>query len=464
MSCRKLAVLLATLGLIVGAGSSKAEELDLELAVQLALSRNPAFQGALERRQEVAGGITEAKAEAYPQLTLTSAWSQSRNPALLNSPDFEDIIDLFPDFEPSVQELYNVGVDLRQPLFTAGKVGAAIKLAKTVVGVVEAQIATARLDTALAAAEAYYRLLAAQKALDTIEIQRRVREESLAMVKAAYDLADATRLELLRSQAALAEIEPAVARTQGLVEVTESELRVVLNLAPDLPLTVKKVEAELPDARALSDLLQIAVSRRPEIVDLQLQQEVLVLQERITLADGRPQLELTGRYGSEARLPENIADPLYQDWRVVVGFTWELFDGGRRKGQVAQLRSQKEQLRWQLMDLLNRVTLEIRNALTEYETAQARWQASEASAEAAREASRVAQDSYYEGVAIQNDWLSAQEQETQAEVLLVDAYYSALIQAARLSRSLGQLPTESWEESSPFSPYPEEAAKERPAR
>ena len=85
------------------------------------------------------------------------------------------------------------------------------------------------------------------------------------------------------------------------------------------------------------------------------------------------------------------------------------------------LESQRQQLELQLAALSNQVEQEVEGAITEYATALSRWKATEISALAAREASRVAQESYQEGVAIQADWLNAQEREIQAEVVLVQA-------------------------------------------
>ena len=56
-------------------------------------------------------------------------------------------------------------------------------------------------------------------------------------------------------------------------------------------------------------------------------------------------------------------------------------------------------------------------------------------------AARVAEESYQEGVALQADWLAAQEREVLAEVTRVADYYRARIEAVQLARALGLLPT-----------------------
>lgn len=422
------------------------EVLSLDTVVERALGSNPGFQAQRERLVEVGGGITEAKADALPQISLRSGWNSSRNPSLLNSADFQDIIDQFPggSFEPQRQTLYEVGADLTQPLFTWGKVGAALDLARSAVEITEAQIGTAQLDLAAEAAESYYRLLAARRALETLEIQGRLRTEVLAAVEARFELGDATRLDLLRARSGVAEVAPLVASTRGDVAVAESRLRRALGLEPGSTLEVRSDDRELAPVPSLDALLELAERRRPELADLALQGEALGHRVRVTRAEGRPQLELNGAYGRTARLPENLDDPLFRDWRISIDLRWELFDGGRRKGQVAQLESQRRQLSWQREELQNGVRLEVEEALAGYGAARARWQAAGAAADVAREASWVARESYDLGVALQTEWLEAQRDETTAELELVQAYYDACIEWTRMQRALGLLPSAAW--------------------
>lgn len=430
--------------------------LDLEAVVDLALERNPALKAVEERRSEVEAGIREAVASAFPELALVTSWSRSRNPSLLNSPDFEEFLNQFPGgtFVPREQELYSIALEVRQALYTSGKTGAAIELARIVADAADAQIRAARLSTALTAAEAYYRLLSTRRSLATVEIQRRVREESLAVVEARYELGDATRLELLRARSALAEVEPEVARIRGEVQIAEQELRVVLGLPSGLPLAVAEEDGEPISPPALSELVSAAMEVRPELADLALQQEALGKQQEITQAEGRPQLDLVGSYGRQSRLPENLSDNLYQDWRVALSMRWELFDGGERRGRIAGLESQRRQLAWQRRDLVNNIVLEIERARTEYSTARERWRSAEVAADAAREASRVAEETYREGVALQADLLDAQQREILAELTRVEAYYDTLTEAARLERAVGRLPGAGLEPSPGTSPPP----------
>ena len=432
--------------LVVPYFASEQPPLDLTRAIELALARNPGLRAEIERRAEVEGGVDEVAADAWPQIDLVGSWSRRRNPAFLNSPDFADFVEQFPDFEPGEQELWEVGVELTQTLYSGGKVRAAVDLAKLVVDITDAQIGTVELETALAAAEAYYRVLQAREALATVEIQLEARRRSLEVVEVRHELGAATQLELLRARSALAAVEPAVASIRGQVDVQRARLRVILGLGPEATIEVVPAAGELPDPPNFSDLAHLARELRPELKDLHLQSEALERQRVVTAADGRPQVELLGIYGRQVRLVDDFGNPLFDNWLVSLGVTWSLFDGGRRKGELAQVESRRRQLDWQLRDLENEIGREIEEALVEYRTSRQRQRSAEVAAQAAREAARVALESYREGAAIQADLLDAQEQEIQAEFVRLDAFYEGWIKAAQLLRAVGRLPTETWAE------------------
>lgn len=445
----RIATTVAALAAAVSAAPAEAAELDLPRAVELAFANNPALAAAREVRSQVEGGIVEAKADAFPQIALDSSWGQSRSPSLLNSPDFEDILEQFPggSFEPSTQELSRAVIEVTQPIWTFGKVRAAIDLAELVADAAGAQVSTAELDTGNAVAEAYYRLLAAREGLTTIEADREFRRRDLERVASLLEIGEATELEQLRAGAALAEVEPEVAARQGQVAVAETTLRRLLALPPGEPLELVEVEQALPEAPAVEPLVEAGLAARPELADLGYQAAIFEKRKTVTRADGKPQVEFTGHWGREVREIENVDDPLYSSWAFGVGLRWEFFDGGRRRGQVAQLESERRQVELQLEDLRARIRLEIDQARSDYQTAIARAAAAEASAAAAREALRVARESYEQGVANQTDLLDAQSRATQAETIAVSSFYEALIQASRLARAVGRLPTAGWSSS-----------------
>jgi outer membrane protein TolC len=407
----------------------------LEELTQRAFEHNPGLAAIEELRVEVEGGVEEARADAYPQLEAFSGWNRSRNPSLLNSPDFAEFVG--EGFRPQEQEIYDLGVELTQTLYSGGKISAAVDLAEVLAQMAEANIETARLDLANRVAQAYFNLLGSKDAVAAIELQETARRQNLETVENRLELGEATRLEQLRAQAALAEVRPLLEQRRGDIEVLEAQIKALLGLPREEPLRVAGFDRELPAPPSLVGLLDWAWERRPELEDLGLQVESLGFQRTIKAADGRPQIDLEGRYGHQSRLVENIDDSLFADWSVNLGVRWSFFDGGRRRGQLVQLESQERQLALQILDLERSIEVEVEEGLTSYRAARAGWEASRFSAEAAREARRVAAESYTEGVALQGDLLDAQDQEGRAELAEIEAYHRALSASARLARAVG---------------------------
>ena len=429
--------------------------LDLERVIERALRDNPALHAEAAQRDEVLGRVDEVRADAYPTVDLVASWSRSRNPSLLNSRDFEDIIELFPDFEPGEQELWDVGIEATQTLYSGGKVRAAIELAQLVVDVTDARFATARLDTGLRAAEALFELQAASQARDAVVAQETARRAALDVVQARYDLGDATELERLRAEASWVAVAPLLARAEGRIEVAGSRLRAVLDLPPatrfDVPTPSGSPSSDGEVARPdLDTLRRLAAEYRPELADLRLQLEALTRQRTIEVADGRPRVEFRGRYGHQARRTDDLDDTLFADWRATVAMTLNLFDAGRRRGRLAQLDSQGERLRWLVRDLETSIEAQLTEAWADHGAALGRLRAAEVALRASAEARRVADESFREGVALQADLIGAQEQEIRAQLERVDARLAASVALARLHRVVGLLPHEPLDGGSDF--------------
>lgn len=421
-------------------------ELDLAGAVQLALQRNQALLAARERSVEVEGAIAEVRAEAFPQFSAYASHTRSRNPSFLNSRDFEEFLGQFPgaSLTPRSQSLSALGLQVRQPLVTFGKISAAVDLARLAAQVTAAQIQVVELDTALAAAQAYFGLLAAQEQLRTLEVEQQARQEALAVVQARFDIGDATRLELLQAQAALAEVAPLVTTARGGVEVARLRFYAVLGVQPEEGVEVRPVTEDPPPPPDRAALARTGWRSRPELQVLVFERQARRRQEQVIGAGGKPRLDLFARWGRQVRLLGNLDNPRFDDWLVSVDLSWSLFDGGRRRGQQVQVRSRQRQLDLQLAETDLQVALEVEQTLSSYRTALARLAAARQTRAAAQEARRVAEEVYQLGAALFADVLDAQRREVQAEVEAVASFFDAWRAAAQLARAVGRMPHLAW--------------------
>ncbi len=438
-----VAAVFATSVLPADAATATSEPMGLEQVVAYALEHNPGLAAAIEQRRELAGGLVEAWADAYPQLDLAAGWNRSRNPSLLNSPDFEDFLEQFPGFEPQTQDLWNLGVELRQVIWAGGKVKATVALAELAAETVENRIATARLDVAARTGRAWADAVAADRSRAALRAELASRQTALELVEARLEIGEATELERLRAVAALASLEPEIAALDGRYDAAIAALRAAMGLGADQTLTVARSGADTPELPDLAETRSAALTQRPELFGLRLDERTVAGQAEITRAEGRPRFDFSAGWGRQARLGENLRDGLYDDWRVGISASLSLSDGGKRAGQLARAESQQRQIELRLEELEREVEREVETAWSDLRAALARREAAASSLAAAREAARVARESWELGVALQLDVLEAEDLARQAELATIDADLAAWAAAIELDRARGTLPTSS---------------------
>lgn len=128
-------------------------------AVAVALDANPEVRQSLEQINLLEGKITEARADGLPDLSWTTRMARSRDPGLLNSPNFDQFP---PEFRtalsPLPANLFDTMADFRQTLFSF-KLGKALEAARLARSAGQEDLRRARQSTALDAIRSYNQLL-----------------------------------------------------------------------------------------------------------------------------------------------------------------------------------------------------------------------------------------------------------------------------------------------------------------
>ena len=97
--------------------SASAQPLSRADAVAQALAANPQVKLSLEQVALLEGRIIEAKADALPDITWNTLAMRSRDPGLLNSPNFDAFPPEFRDaLSPLPANAFSTTADVRQTL------------------------------------------------------------------------------------------------------------------------------------------------------------------------------------------------------------------------------------------------------------------------------------------------------------------------------------------------------------
>jgi HAE1 family hydrophobic/amphiphilic exporter-1 len=419
--------------------------LTLTQAVGLALDENPTVRRARETINEFNLQVRQVRADALPQLDLSMSAQKFRDPGLRNSPAFGDLPDFLPPeaLGPYTFNDYAYSFRLEQPIYTFGRVGGALDAARQQLNAVKEDVRSVESVIARDAAIAYYDLLLARERLAVFESEKASRERQLTQVKDRLALEDATRLDVLNSEVALANLRPQILGAQNGVAVSLARLNEVLGRPIDAPLELLddlRLPDPLPFVPGYKVLLAQASRTRPELLRFQYGRRVLEAGQRVTRADTLPEISAAGAIGINSFDVNNLTDPSFRNWNVGVYLRWTLFDGFRTSSAVARLKSQVTQSRLEEAAFRNALAREVERSSGEWQRGLEAIEVAELASEQALEAQRLAEESFRWGAASVLQILEAERSVRQAELSRAESYYVALTALADVKFLVGLRP------------------------
>jgi outer membrane protein TolC len=164
--------------------SAETIHLDRPKVAEMALRQNESYKSTLLEKRRVSGQYIEARAGAFPRLTLSGAYLYNID---LQTSIFT-ITDSAGNSVPNeirfgTPNNFSFGLSLYQPLYVAGKVGAAIKIANYGKKYTQATIDAARHNIMTEADRAYLDAVAAKQSESVYREAESLADSNLAVVK-----------------------------------------------------------------------------------------------------------------------------------------------------------------------------------------------------------------------------------------------------------------------------------------
>ena len=429
-------------GIFAFTGIASAQPLSRADAVAQALAANPAVKLSFEQVAYLEGRIVEARADALPDITWNTLAMRSRDPGLLNSPNF----DAFPlEFRDALRPLpgnaFSTQADIRQTLFSF-KLGKAVEAARVARNGSVQEVQRARQRTALDAIRAYNELLFAIEQLRVIRTNAQSKQTHVDYARNRRTAGVATELEVLRAEVDLENARAEAMRAENEVSGARALLNTVMLRPTAAPVVPTDTLAVVPFSAEFDPAVKEALATRSELQLLRTEERVRILLVDVAAADAKPSIEFTGAYGFAVRRPKNLFDQDFSRWSAGINFKVPLFDGRRTAGRVAQARSERNTVTQQIAALENQVRLEVQSAFDELALANRTIQASELNVTQARRASEMTEANYKLGAATQLDVVDAQQSLRQAENIRNQALYTHANARAMLRFVMGRDPLE----------------------
>ncbi|MFW2457770.1 TolC family outer membrane protein [Methyloversatilis discipulorum] len=426
MRLSRTAALIA--GLLASTGTLAAE--DLLAVARAALANDAQFQSARAQREATSEKLPQARAGLLPSLTLngTTQWND---------------VEISKPVDRSTQyNSHNFGFQLTQPLFRWAN-WVQFEQGKLQVAAADAQLAQARQDTLLRAAQAYFDLLYAQDVLTSIVAQKTAASEQLELARKSFEVGTVTITDVHEAQSRydLATAQEIAARSD--IEVKRHALAVITGRAPEALRGLRsEVAFTLPEPARMEEWVDRAQTESLTVLAQLANQEIANREIERQRAGHYPTVDLVATYGQNKTVITFAGAPLNNEsttGTVGVQVSVPLFQGLGQESRVREsahlldrARAEVDFARRNAAQQARQAWLGVANGIAQT----AALRAAQVSSQSSLDANKLG---YEVGVRINIDVLNAQQQLYVTRRDLAKARYDTLLAQLRLKAAAGQL-------------------------
>ncbi|RPH95137.1 TolC family protein [candidate division KSB1 bacterium] len=408
-----------------------ARQLTWDEAWGIAGSQNATLLNAKEDLVTAREQVNEARSAAFPTISLSGQYTRN-----IDMPVF--FINGMP-MRIGEKNTYAGIAEIRQPIWVAGKVGTALKIAKSYLAQTEVNNSLTKQNVYVELAQSFYGTILARELVKTSEtaLQRATDHRDKARLMFAQGVV--SEYDKIRAEVQAANLEPQVLEARNQYALSLSNLKRMLNLPEHDSLEIVG-SLELADTTVGQADTDLALRQRGELLALQhgrqMQKQLLSLAKRDLYL---PVVYASANYQTQSQSGDfKIGDYTWvRSSAAMLQVSIPLFDGFRTPSKVKQYKAALRKLDYTETDLRAAVKMDVDNSRRELERAVRTVIVQEDNVHEAQRGYDIAKVRYESGVGTQLELLDAEFQLDQAKVLRLKALYDARIARVQLQRALG---------------------------
>jgi outer membrane protein TolC len=250
-----------------------------------------------------------------------------------------------------------------------------------------------------------------------------------------HDAGTGTGIDVLRSQVELKQRQQTLVAQRNQFEKDKLTLARIIGLAPGQEFTVSDPSPQVPlGAIAVQEALTKAYANRPDFQAAQTQVRAAEFSLRAAKAERYPTLQASGYYADQGLTLFGNSHGVFQ---VTGSIQFNVFDGGRIKGDILESDANLRNKRNQLENLRGQIDYEVRNALLDLKSAGEQVDVAHSNVDLANETLTQSRDRFAAGVTNTVEVVQAQQSVADAYENLISAQYQYNVAKVSLARSLG---------------------------
>jgi len=339
--------------------------LTLDESINLAISNSQQLLSGQMDIKIAGQRLKEAKSGMYPQLEFNTNFSRfdAQSPlfispilgnTILPAKTSEEVEKALNKNISTVERYYTAKMSFYQVLWSAGKLNATKKYAETELKTAESNHGTIKNRTVANVKKSFFKLLAIQDKLNVCNNTLKEISEQAAEIK---DITDQ-----LKSKRIVRKIEEISEDTKKELELERIDFLDTIGVELD---TTFKVVGDFVFKRTDIDLnkcLAWAVEYRPEVKNLELQEQMDALEVSLSLSGRYPTISVGGIYQLEdTKLPFEK-----KSWNATVNLNLPIFDGFALASRITQKKYQYRKVQIYRASVIDNIKAEVRKLFLEY--------------------------------------------------------------------------------------------------
>ena len=390
-------------------------------ALALAYQTNPTLQQQRAQLRALDENYVQARSGYRPRAEAGATTSYTNRRTNFGTTDTDSL---------------GVSVDASQPLFTGGRVGAAVRATEGDIRSGREQLRGVENDLFRAVIQAYVDVRRDEAALAVRQENVATLRRQLEETKARFEVGEITRTDVAQSEARVFAGEALLAQAQAQLATSRASYTAVVGQAPGTLAPEPALTAVPP---AIQQAFDAAELNNPDLRAAAFAEQASSARVAAARAETRPSASLSSGLGLDRPLTSTELDDYNRNLTVRGVLSYPLFTGGLNTSRIRQARERNN---------ADRVAIEVqrRNVLQRVSQAWNQMQASRASLVSNEEQVRAARVAYEGAVAEQQvglrttlDVLNAQQELRNAELAVIQARRDAYVAGAGLLNEMGVL-------------------------
>lgn len=436
--------------------------LNLDNAIDLALKNNKSILIAQEKVKEQVAGKGVARAAFLPSISLSGTYTRLGKTqgfpmaaplynrftvpvydSLGNQIGNTDSIYLFSGgyvtdtFELAKRDNYVLRGSVSQPLFMWGTSINAYKIAGLALDMEKESYRKAVNDLKLQVAQSFYQTMLAEKGVELIYESYNQMKKHILEIETLYKSGMVANLDLLRAKVQLVNMKSQVIRMENGSAIAKTALKSLVGIDEDKALVLQDEFKYQPFEIDLDSAINIAITDRPEIINMQ--KTVAIANKFIAIQKAALLPKVFSSFNYDYKKPyQSTSDEWGTDWNVTVGASMPLFTGGANIYKIKQTKAQLKQAKLGLDMLENGIKLDVKSNYFSFEQEKEILSYQDENVRTAEQALQMAEQGYNSGKITNLEYMDTQLALTQAKFEQISSIANYIIARAKLINALGR--------------------------